>query len=217
MALSGSADWRRDPGSVAEVGYHIRADVGWIDRLGTCAHIPRGLRVTVNDIEAKPILSRADCEFDGLFDAGPFTTPGPVIVRAFDGDRLLGEATFEELFRGMQAGLVSPPNGQVRPGDQVVVSGPPVGPAPPYASWYWLGTAPSVPPFHTSSLAETSADASTITATVPDMSGFSGPVAMVINTGQSERVTATTCTGFRNCSLLDRYTLGPIPLTVLAP
>ena len=219
VVLNGMAEWRQDPGSLAEVGYHLQPDVSFIDRAGDCAHIPKGLRVTVNDIEATPIGRRAACDVDGLFDAGPFTTPEPVTVRAFDGDRLLGEATYEGLFWGLQAGLVSPPDGQVRPGDQVVVSVPPgkERPTQPYADWYWLGTAPSVPPFFTTSATVLSADGSTITATVPDISGLSGPVALALRHGYFDRPPATPCAGFIYCAISAWYALGPIPLTVLAP
>jgi hypothetical protein len=220
VVLLGAAEWQRDPGSVAEVGYHVQPQVNWVSRAGSCARIPTGLRVTVNDLEAKVTGWRGACDGGRLFDAGPFTTPDPVTVRAFDGDRLLGEATFDDLFWGMRAGLVSPPDGQVRPGDQVVVSVPPGKDGTtfaPYASWYWLGAATAVPPFYTLSLREQSADGSTMTVTVPDIKGLSGPVALAIKYGQEAMLAATTCAGFRDCSLIARYTLGPIPLTVLAP
>jgi hypothetical protein len=51
---------------------------------------------------------------------------------------------------------------------------------PPYASWHWLGAAPPVPPFYTTTSAELSPDASTISAQVPGMAGLSGRAAIIV-------------------------------------
>ena len=218
IMLMGTAQWRDDPGSVENLGYHVWADVGWIDRAGTCARIPRGLRATVNGIEGTQIGTGGDCPFDTLFDAGPFTSPDPITVRLFDGERLLGEATFEGAFWGMQAALVAPAGGQASAGDEVVVSIPPGRASPPeaYASWYWLDTAPSVPPFYTTSGAVLDPASATIRAHVPDVPGLSGDVALTFSYPGEEYATNTACTGFSNCLMTAHYTLGPVPLTVLA-
>jgi hypothetical protein len=85
-----------------------------------------------------------------------------------------------------------------------------------YARWHWLGTAPSVPTFYTHSTAILSADFSTFTATVPDMNGLTGPVALTFNHGTSEYVDPSMCTGFSLCVMTARYTLGPMALEVVA-
>lgn len=219
IVLMGMAEWRDDPGSAANLGYHVWADVGWIDRGGTCARISQALRVTVNDIEAEPIGSGGECPFDALFDAGPFTTNDPVTVRLFDGEQLRGEATFTDLFWGMGAQLVSPAGGQARPGDEVVVSIPPGKAVPPEtnARWYWLDTAPSVPPFYSTAGATPDAETSTVHAPVPDVQGLSGHVAVTLAYIVEETITATTCTGFSNCLMTAHGTLGPVRLEVLRP
>jgi hypothetical protein len=219
VMLLAAAEWNDAPGSVANLGYRVLADVGWIDRIGTCARIPEALRVTVNDIEATQTWPGGACPFDALFEAAPFTTPDPVTVRLFQDDRLRAEATFEGMFWGTQARLISPEGGQVRPGDEVVVSIPSEN-APPqlmFAKWYWLGTAPSVPPFYTTSSAALSADNSTFTATVPDMNGLTGPVALMFTYGGADLIVASACTGFSDCVMHARYALGPIALDVRAP
>lgn len=219
VTLLAIAEWNDAPGSVANLGYRVRADIGWVDRIGTCARIPEALRVTVNDLEAVLLGPGGACPFDVLFEAEPFTSPDPVTVRVFEGARLRGEATFEGMFWGLQTGLVAPAGGQVRPGDEVVVSIPP-GRDPPtlmYARWYWLGTAPSVPPFFTTSLAALSAGNSTFSATVPDISGLTGPVALTFMYGGEDALGASACTGFSNCLMYAHPTLGPVALDVVAP
>jgi hypothetical protein len=219
IALMARAEWRRDPGSAAEVGYEVWADVGWIDRIGTCARISKALRVTVNDIEAPLTEEGGECPFDALFIGGAFTRPDPVTVRLFDGDHLLGAATFDGAFWGAQARLIAPAAGQVQPGDPVVVSIPPDGPPPTltYARWYWLDTAPSVPPFYTGSDAPVGDENTTISAHVPDVAGLSGRVVLAFTYGPEAIIGATTCTGFSSCAMTVSYALGPISLDVLAP
>jgi hypothetical protein len=154
-----------------------------------------------------------------LFLAGPFTMPDSATVRLFDGDHPLGAATFEGAFSGAQARLLAPADGHVLPGDPVVVSIPPNGPSPlqTYASWYWLDTAPSVPPFYTTSGAQVSADGTTISAQVPDVAGLTGHAVIAFTNGQETNIAATTCTGFSGCVMTVSYALGPISLDVLAP
>ena len=219
IAMMARAEWNEDPGSVAELGYHFQADVGWIDRVGTCAHIPKGLRVTLNDIEGTEIGDGGDCPFDALFDGGPFTRPDPVTVRLFDGDRALAQATFEGMFWGMQASLVSPASGQVHPADQVVASIPPgkaTADLGTYAKWYWLDTAAGVPPFYATSSATASASG-TISSTVPDLPGLAGRIALVFQYSLEDSATTTSCTGFEFCNLAASYALGPISLEVTRP
>ena len=57
----------------------------------------------------------------------------------------------------------------------------------------------------------------TISATVPDLPGLAGRVALAFAYSLQDYATTTSCTGFEFCNLATFHALGPISLQVTRP
>jgi hypothetical protein len=209
--------WNDNPSTVAETGYQVSADVGWPDRQTSCFPLSANLRIRVNDGEAAPMVY-GDCRWDVVGTVGPFQQNVPITVRLEDGDQLLAEAVYNDLFPGADAQLVAPAAGQpVKVGDPVVLTMPvpPVAGAATYAEFYWLDAPPAgVPPFHTFATGTVSADGSTFQTTAPSTTGHAAVILKSVFSG--DITAASICTGFQSCDgEPNGDTIGPVFVEVV--
>ncbi len=219
IALSVIVAWNQHPVSVADMGYRVFVEGRWTDRIDTCAQFPDELRVTVNGLEAPRVDERHECDFDTWFDSGPFPVADPVTVRMLDRDRFIGEATFEGMFWGAGARLISPSVAEVRPGEQIVVSFPP-GKGLPTAMagrWYGLDDAPTPQLPYTLSSTSPVPDPMAFSTRVPDEEWLVGRTVLTFDTPTQEYLSGLTCRGFSTCGMWARHNLGPIFLDVRPP
>ena len=217
MMLLTAAYWNDDPSSLADIGYEVHVDIGWQERAMSCFDLSPALRVTVNDRATGPIIV-GECQWDFLVEARGFRDNGPVTVKLHDGDALLGEATYQDLFAGFTTSQsLPPPKSTVQPGETFVVSvTEPISPAfrTVAVQFYWLDTPASVPPFYTWVSGKVSADALSVEVVAP---AITGRALMIIGLpgGRAYEVT-TACTGFSTCYYwADHDTFGPMPIEVV--
>lgn len=224
MQLLVRAEWKTDPGTTAEIGTWVSADVGWMSRAATCSPQSPNLRVTIADREARRVpFTLGDCVWDALFEAGPFASddPGPIVVRVLDGTEVLGEATYEGLFPGPATRLLRPADGVVHLGETFAVALEPPLPAHmrlfSNARYVWLEPSDSVPPFYSYAPVVLEADGQTMTV---DASVLTGKAAVTVDTftqslSATPSVAATSCAGFGACAGLPSTTLGPVVVDVV--
>ena len=169
--------------------------------------------MTVNDREPLPVVARADCEWDVLVSLRGFTSDTDLTVKLHDGDRLLGEATYSEMFPGFSSWrLVSPADGRVRAGEPLAIAAS-SGPAL-YAElvgmyFHWLDMNGAAPPFNSFASAKAGSDRLTATATAPPLTGHA--LMVVHNVAYYGLGSAASCVGFSSCtSRSDTSTIGPI-------
>jgi hypothetical protein len=219
MPLLTKAEWKSDPGSAADIGYWISVDFGWPSRASACFPLSAALHVTVDDREAQRIPDAiGDCVWDLLFEVGPFSpdAPVPTTVRVMDGSQVLGQATYDGLYPGYSAQLVTPSNGQVRTGDPIAIElAAPLTPEITFAqaaSLYWLDPPDSVPPFYSYIAASFAPDRQSITAQAPAQTGRA---ALVIETFNRPLEAARSCVGFTSCTAEPSETIGPLTIDIV--
>jgi hypothetical protein len=219
MYLLTTAAWNKYPGSAAEIGTSISVDFGWQDRTWDCFPLPSSLRVTVDGQEAKQDLSMGgDCLWDVLFEAGPFPSDrqGLTTVRVLDGEKLLGQATYNGLYPSLPAQLVNPADGRVPTAGTVDISLFSPLPADRHLAdggmYFWLDPPESVPPYYSLGRTSFADDRQSIAVTAPATTGRAALVVTVYNQFYSE---AESCTGFKSCTGLPSDTLGPFYLEVI--
>jgi hypothetical protein len=209
--------WNEYPGTIAQTGFQLWVDVGYPERRDSCFPLSPDLRVRVNDLEATPSFE-SDCQWDALTFFGPFDKNVPITVRWQDGDRVLGEAQFENLFPGADAQLVTPAEGnQVKVGEPFAATVPVPLDVPDLiaADFYWLDTPDDIPPYHTFVAGKLSDDGSTFQAPAP---AVTGRAAVVLRTvfANSSILSAVSCTGFSFCDAWpDDETIGPFYVEVV--
>jgi hypothetical protein len=217
--LMAAFQWNQSPTSPADIGYEALVDFGWPARAQSCFPLPEHLHVIVNDRELSMYGGDSgDCLWDLLFRGGPFPDDAPATIRVLDGDRLMGQATFEGVFPGFHARLIAPADGRVHPGEDVVVSVPdglPGTPAFLTAQFYWLDPPAGVPPFGTWAAAELTPDNLSATTKAPTVPGLTGRAALIFQVADTATPLAVSCTGFRYCSSRMELVIGPISVEVV--
>lgn len=202
-----TADWPDAAASASGLGYAIDVTVTKkLDGNGDCGKIPGGVRVLVDGAE----LSFAPDSGAGCLEAkprlGPFLQDHVVTVTLEQDGQTKGEATFADLMPGLAAALVSPPGGQVRAGDDIVIRPVPALPT----GW---GNACFLP----------LDGAGTVSALcAPNQRGldgvhvqapvFTGRAWLIVRTPDSAPA-AVTCAGFALCHGQAASVLGPLLVT----
>ena len=220
IELETVAQWRKAPGSVADMGFWIQVDVAWPDKAKSCAPLPSKLRVTVNGREAERLdFSTGECVWDVLYQVGPFTAAmgTAITVRVQDGGKLLGEAFYDSLFPTCAIPLVNPETTQVHAGDRLAFRLPPPRPSdiisPSFhGEFYWLDPPAGIPPFYTYGPGERQTDGETILVKLPTLTGRA---AMVFEACGLDSVPAKSCTGFSHCSGTSATATAPIELEII--
>ena len=159
-----------------------------------------------------------DCDMAARFRALGFRDDTPVTIQLFDAQRSIGEATFEGLFPGRRSELVTPVDGRIAPGAELIVALPPDYPrdllAFATAEFYWLDPPPGVPPFHTSSAVEIMPGGRAFRTTAPDQPGLVGRAELVLQLGTNQARRAAPCRGFTDCNATMDGVAGPIEVTI---
>jgi hypothetical protein len=220
LDLTANASWNRDPSSIADIGYELELDIYFSDRAQTCFELPRDLRVVVDDRQLDlNLMAVGACQSNLRITAIALTPRETTVVKVLDGDAVLGEATYRNLFPGSTgAEVLSPADGRPRMGETLTISIP--------TGWHestdprvigffhWLDPAASVPPFSTFVYGTAAADALSVTVAAPMIAGR----AMVVfsKLGLSDVTVAESCTGFRTCrSFASDDTVGPVAVEVI--
>jgi hypothetical protein len=213
--LMAVGSWNLDPGSADQIGYQVDVDFGWPSRTETCFPLPEDLTVTLNGREVVP-EHRGDCEWDMLVRFDAVAPDAPVTVSVQSRDHRWGEATYQGLFPGSAAQLVTPA-GQARAGDPIVVeipAGTVLSSSSYGAQFYWLDTPPSQPTFYDYVGAALASDSRSVTIVAPATTGRAALVVRAVF--PSDYISAQSCSGFANClALPEMETLGPVSVEVV--
>jgi hypothetical protein len=214
VILSVDAFWNESPATVDDTGYQLSIDAFWPDRAASCFSLPADLHVTVNDKQV-PLMIEGNCGGESLVYVNGFQQNVPVTIRLEGGGQVMGEAVFDDMFPGAGPFLVSPADGQAKPGDPLVVQLP----LPPkqdfaYAEFFWMEPPAGVPPYHTSGKGTLAADGSTFQVMAPTTAGRAAMVVKILSSDAFQA--ATSCTGFDSChGVPETGTLGPFSIDVV--
>jgi hypothetical protein len=127
VALDVRVSWSFRPKSVDEVGFVYTITLYQPTGAGSgppCDNLPASLQVTGLGQTLPLTLNAVDCLYTSVITP-PTLQPSPVVFTANLDGTMVGQATFDGLTPGAAASLVSPADGVVRVGDEVVISPPP--------------------------------------------------------------------------------------------
>jgi hypothetical protein len=214
--LTIQAQWNDSPSTVDQIGYQLVVDLLWEDRRQGCYALSPDLAIHIDDTLVVPPAIEGDCGYESLVIVSGVAAQASTTVSLRDGDQVLGEATFPNLFPFTGASLVTPAAGQP------VTAGAPFAVALPTpasldsvgARFYWTDLPSGVPPYYAWASGTVSADGSTFQGTAPATTGQAIVVVDGIF-GQGNYVAATSCTGFQYCNGLPSFdTAGPVSIEV---
>lgn len=116
------AQWPVEADSAAALGYRVDVHVTkMIDDEGDCATLSGSTKVSINGAEATFAPdSGAGC-MQAYVGLGPFLQDQSVSITLRQHGDVVGQATFDQLMPGADAGLVEPLGGVVHAGDVVVI------------------------------------------------------------------------------------------------
>jgi hypothetical protein len=212
LVLSVIVDWTDTVLSPAELGYVVRVFVNQQTRDERCRSFPPSSFVLVANDERIPLTpspsSNLNCVANGVA-LGPYLEAKPVLVQLKEHGEIVAEAHYDGLMPGAAATLVSPADGRVRAGDEIVILPPSSLPTsdPGSATFYPL----EAPVW----------DASGIFATAPrerrfdgihvQVPAFVGPAVMVLGSSAPSLLPTVSCPGFASCSTVEiDHRIGPV-------
>jgi len=176
-----------------------------------CRAAPASTRLTVNDSEVPLTRDPESGCLVGQFLSAPTLGPLVVTARVEEEGQLVGEVVFDHLMPGTAATLVSPADGQVAPGGEIVIVPPPVLPADAVGRvvFYPLDEG-SWQPTGILSLEHRARLLDGIHVRAP---AFTGPAVLIIKGSPAYVTPAVTCPGLAGCTEIIEATLGPLMLT----
>jgi hypothetical protein len=216
QSLTIQAQWNDSPSSVDQIGYQLFVDLLWSDRRQGCYPLSPDLAIHIDDTLVVPPAVEGDCGYESLIIVNGVAAQASTTVSLRDGDQVLGEGTFSNLFPYTGATLVTPADGQpVTAGAPFAVALPtPASPDSAGARFYWTDLPSGVPPYYTWASGTLSADGSTFQGTAPATTG-QAIVEVEGIFGQGNYLAATSCTGFQYCNGLPSFeAAGPISIEV---
>jgi hypothetical protein len=209
------AHWNDSPGTVDQIGYQLWVDLLWPDRREACYPLSPNLVIHVDDdiVVTPPI--EGDCGYESFMIVNGVQPRASTTVSLLDGDRVLGQGTFDGLFPDSGATLVAPAAGQpVEAGGSFAIALPRRAQLDVGAQFYWTDVAANVPPFYSWASGALSADGLTFEGTAPGTAGHA-MVAVDGIFGEGAFVSPTSCSGFQYCDgfpTADRA--GPVSIEV---
>jgi hypothetical protein len=192
------------------LGYSILVGVVQRQERGSCPKIPASTRILVNGTEAAltpDSQSALGCLQAGV-ELGPFVQDQTVTVNVEEGGRLTGEAVFDGLTPGTAATLTSPADGQLHPGDDIVVRPIPELPADSAEAVFYPLDAPVWKPWGISVEPERLMDGVHVAAPA-----FTGRAVLVVLFAGTSSFSTASCQGFAICKKEIAATLGPFFVT----
>jgi len=201
------ATWNWKPSGPDQLGYAIAAVIEQRAERGadTCAELPSTTQATINGL-AIPLVTNPNTHcVTGQLALGPFVHDQSVSVRIADGNDVMAAGMFENLMPGTSARLITPADGKVREGDEVVLVPPAALPSSQAAAVYLF-----VPGSQSMlyALAQRQPDGNHFKAP-----SFVGDAAVVVR-GMPYTPDATfSCSGFAVCVGDADNTVGPIFIT----
>ena len=215
--LTVEAHWNDSPSTVDEIGYQLWADVLWPDRDKDCYALPANLQIHVGDQILTPMV-QGDCSSEMLVFANGFQQGGAVNVSVRDGEQVLGEGVFDDLFPNVGVTVVTPAGGQpVKAGAPITIELPSAAANPTLAGarFYWTDTPADVPPYYTFASATIADDLMTFQTTAPSTTGHAVMDVKAFFPG-GNFVPATSCSGFQYCDALPNWEdAGPVAIDVV--
>lgn len=212
--IGASAEWSRSAPTPDALGYTVavllqQARFGHPD--DPCRPAPASTRFTVNGAEV-PLMRDPETGCVVVeFLSAPVLGPLVVTARVEEEGRLVGEAVFNQLMPGTSATLVSPADGRVSAGSEILIVPPAALPTdvPSFVTYYPLDPGGWVPDGIASREAhERRLDGIHIVAPA-----FSGPTVLIMTGMPSYIPPDVVCPGFAGCTEIVEVTLGPFMLT----
>ncbi len=215
--LTVEAHWNDSPSTVDQIGYQLWADVLWPDRDKDCYALPADLQIHVGDQILTPMV-QGDCSSEMLVFANGFQQGGSVTVSVQDGDQVLGEGVFDNLFPNVGVTVIAPAGGQsVKAGDPITIELPSASSAAWLAGarFYWTDTPADVPPYYTFVPATIAADGTTFQTMAPSTTGHA-LLDVETSFAGGNFAAATSCSGFQYCDALPNWEdAGPVAIDVI--
>jgi hypothetical protein len=208
--IGASAVWSWTAAEPEALGYTVALLLEQRAVEGACRDAPDSTRLTVDGVDV-PLVRDPDTGcLTGQFLSRPVRGDLAVTARVEEWGELVGEVVFEGLMPGTAATLVRPSDGQVRPGDDVLVIPPQQLPTSfgGWATYYPLEDGAWLPE---GILVESSVrDLEGLHVTVPT---FTGPAVLIFHGTPVAIVPDVVCPGFAYCTEDVEVTLGPFMLT----
>jgi hypothetical protein len=212
LALGIAADWSTGSGTPDQIGFYFYVVAEQKPKSdGTCHALPASLQITALEQPVPLVLDSNGC-LQSKLAIGPFLQPPATATITVEQDgKMVGEVVTSALTPGAGATLVSPPDGIVHPGDEVIVAPTPGLPANEITSGelYFLDGPP--PPGSGSFTGVPTRLADGVHAKMP---AFSGRVALVFKASPFYIVNPMlTCDGVAICTSIASDVLGPVIVT----
>lgn len=207
-----SADWFADVGPPVQAGFNYYVLVEQrANTEGTCDQLPATLQITALGQAVPVALDSSGC-LSSKLAVGPFLQqPSEVVVTIEEDGKMIAQATTSALTPGASATLVSPADGIVHPGDEIIVAPTPGLPSSElfYGQIFTLEDPP--PPVTELEITALTRLADGIHTRMP---AFSGRAALVIQ-GSPTYIAdpMLSCEGFAICTSIASSFLGPVILT----
>ncbi len=205
-----SADWNWTATSAAEVGFVYALVVQQKKQTdGSCDDLPASLQILAFG-QPVPLTRDADNCLNSEVAATPTMASSSVTVTAEENGEMIAEGTFDDLLPGLGATLVTPADGMVHAGDEIVISPTPGLPSSEIAtgSLFPLEGTPWPGAEYTADLPTRFPDGVHV-----HMPVFSGRAAVVLRGSPYGPQATVNCHGFAVCLGDASNVLGPVFVT----
>jgi hypothetical protein len=207
--IGATAAWSWTAAEPDALGYTVAVLLQQSPFEGLCRKAPESTRLTVDGV-AVPLVRDPDTGcLSGQFLSQPVLGDLAVTARVEEAGELIGEVVFGGLMPGTAATLVSPSDGHVRAGDEVLIIPPPLLPTSyaAQAKYYPLDDGAWVPAgMNTGNPVR---DLEGLHLTLP---AFSGPAVLIVSGAPLYILPDVECPGFAECTETIEETLGPFML-----
>jgi hypothetical protein len=212
LAAGISADWSWAGGTPDQIGftYYVLVRQG-SSTDGSCSALPAGLQITALGQPMPLDLNSYGC-LESKLTVGPSLQPlSTATITVEQDDKMVAQAMTSALTPGAGATLVSPADGVVHAGDEVVVAPTPGVPSSEISSGrlYLLDGTPAAESLYTADAPTRLGD-----GIHTKMPAFSGRAALVFRASPFYIVNPMlACDGFAACTSIASNALGPVVLT----
>jgi hypothetical protein len=210
--VAASAAWSWTAPEPAALGYTIALllEQRQLGGASTCREAPASTRLLVEGADVPLTRDPTTKCLEGRFLSAPVLTDRAVTARVEEEGRLVGEVVFDRLMPGTAASLVSPADGRVRAGDDLLIVPPPALPtSAPWRPVYYFLDPDNWLPSGALYAPEPERRLDGIHVGVPT---FSGPAMLILEGMPSYIPPDVECPGFAHCTEIVEVTLGPFSL-----
>lgn len=214
FGIAASAVWSNEPAGPDALGYTMFLLTTQLkSEEGLCRRASASTRLTINDVDVPLVRDPATRCLEGRLAVGPLLQDHPPTfsARLEEDGRPVAEALFDDLLPGTTARLVSPADGRVKAGDELVIIPPQALPtSEAWGSRFYFMDAPDWQPLGVAAPTPPRRLLDGIHVEVP---AFTGRAVLIIRGMPFFISPEISCPGFALCTATVATTVGPILLT----